>query len=425
MKRTIFKKWMVTLVLTLLYFKITIHGMDNAILNKEKEKKETQQDKSGLKCGLFKSCCCKNDTSKNEKITLNKNVDKTLCAENNVIATKKAIILVGNHKIHNLKKDEKLKITKKGKKDDNTIKSELPAIRQMKNEEITFFTDESSCKNDFEISGNHNATPIIEQNIQQKKQETLTDKDVHIMSNAILSYGKYNKSVVAHMKKEFPHLNTEDVHKVYFLYEKGMEWFNNLRQKDKDNVIQFLSQAIEHYKGFNHDVLMDMESKFKISSTQTQQLYYFMYSKENKRKVPESTDIVVPHSEWYGIENLKSFFKKNIGFIILAFALFGSLPVESLLSLLTGFIPGPLCIYLFSNTMDITFAALDNVFSSRRNGNRAALIKQNKSATIALTTTTSIFFIIFLFITSGHMPDILNLSGIFGMLVGGLFLKMN
>jgi len=40
------------------------------------------------------------------------------------------------------------------------------------------------------------------------------------MSNAILSYGKYNKSVVAHMKKEFPHLTTEDVHKVYFLYAK-------------------------------------------------------------------------------------------------------------------------------------------------------------------------------------------------------------
>jgi len=47
--------------------------MDDAILNKEKEKKERQQDKSGLKCGWFKSCCCKNDTSKNEKITLNKN----------------------------------------------------------------------------------------------------------------------------------------------------------------------------------------------------------------------------------------------------------------------------------------------------------------------------------------------------------------
>ena len=60
-----------------------------------------------------------------------------------------------------------------------------------------------------------------------------------------------------------------------------MDWFNNLRQKDKDNAIQLLSQAIERYNGFNQDVLMDMESKFKISSAQTQQLYEFMYSKEN------------------------------------------------------------------------------------------------------------------------------------------------
>jgi len=152
-------------------------------------------------------------------------------------------------------------------------------------------------------------------------------------------------------------------------------------------------------------------------------------------EVPESTDIVVLRSEQngienlkrifeYGIENLKNISKRSISVIIVsAIALFGSLLVESLL---TGFIMCPLGLYLISNTMDIGSAAFTNAFPPRdTDENKVALAKQNKSATIALTTTASIFLIIFLIITSGNMPDISNLSGIFGMLLGGLFLAMN
>jgi hypothetical protein len=63
--------------------------------------------------------------------------------------------------------------------------------------------------------------------------------------------------------------------------EEGMDWFNNLDQENKDKAVQLLSQGIEHYNGLNQELLMDMESKFKISSAQIQQLYQFMYSTEN------------------------------------------------------------------------------------------------------------------------------------------------
>jgi len=102
-------------------------------------------------------------------------------------------------------------------------KSLLKIEAKLKNgETITFFAEESIFeKNNFTTVGNYNTAPTEQKNIQQKKQETLTEKHVRIMSNAILSSdGKYDKSVVAHMKKEFPNLTTEDVHKVYFLYAK-------------------------------------------------------------------------------------------------------------------------------------------------------------------------------------------------------------
>jgi len=70
MKRTNFKKWMVTLVITLIYLNVEIQGMNDENVNKD-EKKETQlKEKSS-----FPWCCCKNDASKNEDITLKKNPD--------------------------------------------------------------------------------------------------------------------------------------------------------------------------------------------------------------------------------------------------------------------------------------------------------------------------------------------------------------
>ena len=57
-----------------------------------------------------------------------------------------------------------------------------------------------------------------------------------------------------------------------------MDWFHNLDQDDKDNVLQLLSQSIQHYGGnINADVVKDMEQKFGIHPSQTQQLYQFLY----------------------------------------------------------------------------------------------------------------------------------------------------
>ena len=57
-----------------------------------------------------------------------------------------------------------------------------------------------------------------------------------------------------------------------------MDWFLNLDQDDKDDVVQLLSQSIQHYGGnINADVVKDMEQKFGIHPSQTHQLYEFLY----------------------------------------------------------------------------------------------------------------------------------------------------
>ena len=56
-----------------------------------------------------------------------------------------------------------------------------------------------------------------------------------------------------------------------------MNWFQNLDQHDKDNVVQLLSQSIQHYGKVNEDVVKDMQQKFGIIPLQTQQLYEFLY----------------------------------------------------------------------------------------------------------------------------------------------------
>ena len=63
--------------------------------------------------------------------------------------------------------------------------------------------------------------------------------------------------------------------------ETRMDWFDNLDQRDKDKVTQLLSQGIQHYNGLHQNVLMDMKTKFGLIPAQTQQLYRFLYSKEN------------------------------------------------------------------------------------------------------------------------------------------------
>jgi hypothetical protein len=61
------------------------------------------------------------------------------------------------------------------------------------------------------------------------------------------------------------------------LEKESMDWFLNLDQDDKDDVVQLLSQSIQHYGNTNEDVAKDMKQKFGINSSQTQQLYELLY----------------------------------------------------------------------------------------------------------------------------------------------------
>jgi hypothetical protein len=64
------------------------------------------------------------------------------------------------------------------------------------------------------------------------------------------------------------------------LEEPRMFWFDNLEQSDKDNSVQLLSQGIQYYNGLHQNVL-DMETKFGITFSQSQELYEYLYLKEN------------------------------------------------------------------------------------------------------------------------------------------------
>lgn len=55
----------------------------------------------------------------------------------------------------------------------------------------------------------------------------------------------------------------------------GMDFFDDLEQREKDNVVQLLSQGQDKH-GVNEDVLIDMETKFKMIPAQTKQLYEFL-----------------------------------------------------------------------------------------------------------------------------------------------------
>jgi len=126
-------------------------------------------------------------------------------------------------------------------------------------------------------------------------------------------------------------------------------WFANLNQEDKTNIVALLSQGIKHYGSFSQDVKQDLITQFQIDDFQAEELYKFVYHSPNR----------------------------SIAFIILsAIALFGSLPVESLL---TGFImTGPLSLCLISNTIDIVSIALSHAFLPRYRNRNRELTKQKK-----------------------------------------------
>jgi len=71
--------------------------------------------------------------------------------------------------------------------------------------------------------------------------------------------------------------------------KESMNWFHDLDQGDKDNLLQLLSQSIQHYGGnINEDVVKDMEQKFGIHPSKTQQLYEFLYLE--KPPIPDLED---------------------------------------------------------------------------------------------------------------------------------------
>jgi len=109
---------------------------------------------------------------------------------------------------------------------------------------------------------------------QPTERATITDCAAHEWFNQQSSLEhRVNclEETVSRVKREVDHLT---------LLKRGMNWFHDLDQVDKDNAVELLTQGIQHHNGLNQDILMDMETKFGITPVQTQQLYKFLYSEK-------------------------------------------------------------------------------------------------------------------------------------------------
>jgi len=81
----------------------------------------------------------------------------------------------------------------------------------------------------------------------------------------------------------FSLFNNERRHKLYQpQLHKNMNWFHDLDQKIRDDVVAFLSQSIEHYTTFNKNVIIDIKKEFQITTSQVENLYEFIYLKEHE-----------------------------------------------------------------------------------------------------------------------------------------------
>ena len=59
-----------------------------------------------------------------------------------------------------------------------------------------------------------------------------------------------------------------------------MDWFHDLKGNTQDNMVRFLSQAIEQFGTYTEDVVKDMErefQEFEITPQQIYNLYTFAY----------------------------------------------------------------------------------------------------------------------------------------------------
>jgi len=120
------------------------------------------------------------------------------------------------------------------------------------------------------------------------------DNVVQLLSQSIEHYGEINENAESSflLLTEEAEMNPELHCKLQFISDnKSMDWFQNLDQCDKDNVVQLLSQSIQHYGEINESVIKDMEEKFGIIPSQTQQLYEFLYLE--KIQTPNESVLVI------------------------------------------------------------------------------------------------------------------------------------
>lgn len=56
------------------------------------------------------------------------------------------------------------------------------------------------------------------------------------------------------------------------------KFFDDIDQQDKNRLVEFLSQGIQHYNSFNQNLLMDIKMKFGLNPLAIQHLYALIYS---------------------------------------------------------------------------------------------------------------------------------------------------
>jgi len=139
----------------------------------------------------------------------------------------------------------------------------------------------------------YQAKPETRMDWYDNLDERVKGDAVELLSQSIDYYNGLKQQVFTDMETEHGILPAQTQQLYEFLYSKKnetrMDWYDNLDERVKGDAVELLSQGIKHYNGFTQQVFTDMETEHGILPAQTQQLYEFLYSKKNDKKIQKLT----------------------------------------------------------------------------------------------------------------------------------------
>jgi len=238
------------------------------------------------------------------------------CQVYNVYSARDRLMLMVGNVIIELEENDTLTIIAKNAKVGNYL--EVTALLHKKKQEITFLTTEEYFQYQFQfLKINEELIAKLLKNIYTKAEEklkikknrnlTINDADHDITKITYDVDNAITQELLQEIQQEIGWTCTDctfennPISKIcevcgevrYDLntpqhQQNNLDWFHDLKANTQDNMVRFLSQAIEQFGTYTEDVVKDMEREFEITPQQIYNLYIFAYcGKDNSE---EQTD---------------------------------------------------------------------------------------------------------------------------------------